>query len=139
MKYIRTKYGVCKVTYDGLCYKEAKSQTMLMLIEHKNEKGKIEYEEITTHIELAMGKHRFKEHIIKQADTIEELCDTIVIVWKDHLPTIWNDTTHFKDLLSMYSSYQRKHKIVVIYGAIWTDKGLIYVAKMNDKGELCLI
>lgn len=21
-----------------------------------------------------------------------------------------------------------------IYGAIWTDKGLIYVAKMNDKG-----
>lgn len=23
-----------------------------------------------------------------------------------------------------------------IYGAIWTDKGLIYVAKMNEKGEL---
>ena len=26
-----------------------------------------------------------------------------------------------------------------IYGAIWTDKGLIYVAKMNDKGDLELI
>lgn len=26
-----------------------------------------------------------------------------------------------------------------IYGAIWTDKGLIYVAKMNDKGELELL
>ena len=26
-----------------------------------------------------------------------------------------------------------------IKGAIWTDKGLIYVAKMNDKGELELI
>ena len=26
-----------------------------------------------------------------------------------------------------------------IYGAIWTSKGLIYVAKMNDKGELCLL
>ena len=24
-------------------------------------------------------------------------------------------------------------------GAIWTDKGLIYVAKMNDKGELELL
>ena len=27
----------------------------------------------------------------------------------------------------------------VIYGAIWTSKGLIYVAKMNDKGELELL
>lgn len=26
-----------------------------------------------------------------------------------------------------------------VYGAIWTDKGLIYVAKMNDKGELELL
>ncbi len=26
-----------------------------------------------------------------------------------------------------------------IYGCIWTSKGLIYVAKMNDKGELELI
>ena len=26
-----------------------------------------------------------------------------------------------------------------IYGAIWTNKGLIYVAEMNDKGELELL
>lgn len=26
-----------------------------------------------------------------------------------------------------------------LYGAIWTNKGLIYVAKMNDKGELELL
>ena len=26
-----------------------------------------------------------------------------------------------------------------VYGAIWTDKGLIYVAKMNSEGKLCLI
>ena len=25
------------------------------------------------------------------------------------------------------------------YGAIWTDKGLIYVAKMNSNGELELL
>ena len=27
----------------------------------------------------------------------------------------------------------------IIYGAIWTDKGLIYVAKMNEEGELELL
>ena len=26
-----------------------------------------------------------------------------------------------------------------LFGAIWTDKGLIYVAKMNEKGELELL
>ena len=26
-----------------------------------------------------------------------------------------------------------------VYGAIWTDKGLIYVAKMNNKGEFKLL
>ncbi len=26
-----------------------------------------------------------------------------------------------------------------IYGAIWTEKGLTYVAKMNDEGELELL
>ena len=31
------------------------------------------------------------------------------------------------------------NKIKAIYGAIWTDKGLIYAAKMNDKGELELL
>ena len=27
----------------------------------------------------------------------------------------------------------------VLYGAIWTDKGLIYVAKMNEDDELELL
>lgn len=127
MKYIRTKDGIYKVTYDGLCYKEAKSQTMLMLVEHKNEKGKIKYEEITTRKELAMGKHHFKEHIINQADTIEELCDEFVRV---------NEKIHeylaSEDMPTRYKGSE-------IYGAIWTDRGLIYVAKMNDKGELELL
>ena len=49
--------------------------------------------------------------IVKQADTIEELCDEIVM---------------------------RKDS-KTIYGAIWTELGLRYVAKMNEKGELELI
>lgn len=128
MKYIRTKDGVYKITYDGLCFKEAKSQTMLMLVEHKNENGKTEYEEITTHKKLAMGKNRFKEHIIKQADTIEELCDELVychdIITKEHAEEILQS---------------KEYICKEIYGAVWTDKGLIYVAKMNDKGELELL
>ena len=66
--------------------------------------------------------------IIKSADTIEELCDCIIGI-NDNLhselmclpkqcPTFWNGG---------------------VYGAIWTDKGLIYVAKMNNDGELELI
>lgn len=137
MKYIRTKDGIYKVTHDGLCYKEAKSQTMLMLVEHKNEKDKIEYEEITTHKELAMGKHRFKEHIIKQADTIEELCDEFVVVSVSFLKP-YKITRKWVETLKQAQKYKPSDKCIV-YGAIWTDKGLIYVAKMNDKGELELL
>ena len=62
-----------------------------------------------------------------QADTIEELCDEFVVVIenKPHLiPREW-----------------LKQEIIVdvLYGVIWTDKGLIYIAKMNDKGELELL
>lgn len=68
-----------------------------------------------------------KDYAIKQADTIEELCDEFVVVIenKQHLiPREW-----------------LKQEIIVdvLYGAIWTDKGLIYVAKMNEKGELELL
>ena len=66
--------------------------------------------------------------IIKQADTIEELCDEFVSVrdnWHDH----WDNFEEPKTLCSESE----------IYGAIWTDKGLIYVAKINEKGELELL
>ena len=64
--------------------------------------------------------------IINEADTIEELCDEFV----------------FEET---YPSGLKRHIITedvavgTQFGAIWTDKGLIYVAKMNDKGELDLL
>ena len=64
---------------------------------------------------------------IKQADTIEELCDEFVfdgIVW---------------DKLEDVMFCLDKKDYTKIYGAIWTNKGLIYVAKMNKEGKLCLI
>ena len=62
--------------------------------------------------------------VIKQADTIEELCDEYVCC-KDII---------FESELDDYIATGN-----IVYGAIWTSKGLIYVAKMNDKGELELL
>jgi len=78
-----------------------------------------------------------KNIAIKRADTIEELCDEFVIVWKDYeyKHCLWED---LQDLKLSYKDWQFD-EMENIYGAIWTDKGLIYVAKMNEKGELCLL
>lgn len=82
----------------------------------------IKYKEIT-------GEDCFipKNEIVDEADTLEELCDEFVVIIenKPHIiPREW-----------------LKQEIIVdeLYGAIWTSKGLIYVAKMNDKGELELL
>ena len=66
----------------------------------------------------------------KVADTIEELCDEFVIVG-----TNWQQIIDLED--AKYNC--DKHDNLKIYGAIWTNKGLIYVAKMNDEGKLELL
>lgn len=77
-----------------------------------------------------------KDQVIKQAETIEELCDEFVVVW---LPTnhkdIFGVDKYSKEIIKSCIGNNKTN----VYGAIWTDKGLIYVAKMNDKGELELI
>ncbi len=69
-------------------------------------------------------------NIIAQADTIEELCDEFVIVidGKHYI------TNEFEANCIIWGS-----KTQNLYGAIWTDKGLIYVAKLNENGKLELI
>ena len=64
--------------------------------------------------------------IINQANTIEELCDEFVVEDRDEFAIFHN----------LKLAKQTKG---IIYGAIWTDKGLIYVAKMNEKGVLELL
>ena len=77
-----------------------------------------------------------KDYIEKQADTIEELCDEFVI-----LPLNQNKKviSHFLRTPKIDDIGHFLNDSHIIYGAIWTDKGLIYVAKMNDKGELELL
>ena len=94
-------------------------------------------------------KH-FQDHIIKIADKIEELCDLFV------------DTTGLKGIADgwRFDGYDKSKKALwwistseitryipisewndktAIKGAIWTDKGLIYVAQINDEGEVELL
>ena len=77
-----------------------------------------------------------KDQVIKQSENLEELCDEFVIEW---LPT------NHKDIFTIdkYSKEVVKSCIgnskTKVYGAIWTDKGLIYVAKIDNEGKLVLI
>lgn len=81
----------------------------------------------------------FKEQVIKQADTIEELCDEYVVFDKEQPNGKLLYYKGFENLKKEFIDFEKDKEKVVVYGAIWTDKGLIYVAKMNDKWELELI
>ena len=77
---------------------------------------------------------------ISQADTIEELCDQIVYNGYLYQNTITFDNCIVEDSFEALEEPINDEMIKSgIYGAIWTDKGLIYVAKMNENGEFELI
>lgn len=81
--------------------------------------------------------------ILNQADTIKELCDEFVVeadelgINKHYSHSIDETLKDAKQSAKIYKENYNKKQI--IYGAIWTNKGLIYVAKMNEKGELELL
>ena len=74
----------------------------------------------------------FKEQVIKQANTIEELCERFVVIDKETKEVI--SIVSFLEYAKLWSYCKYN-----IYGAIWCEWGLKYVAKMNDKGDLLLI
>lgn len=67
--------------------------------------------------------------IIKQANAVEELCDEFVLCGKGRHCVIGD----------VEAREMSADKAIVIYGAIWTEWGLRYVAKMNEEGELELL
>ena len=122
MKYIRTKDGV----YELLRESETKK----------------------SYITKKSGLVIHKDKIIKQADTIEELCDELVFEWHRSSIDHDNGTWHLYHEISLKEEIENaltdgyrasKEEVKNIFGAIWTDKGLIYTAKMNEKGELELL
>lgn len=81
---------------------------------------------------------------VKQADTLEELVDELVVVEPNNedcpRPYIL-DCFHLCTYNSWFEREKEHIKIgtIVVYGSIWVDGDLIRVAKMNEKGELELL
>ena len=128
MKYIRTKDGIFEII------KQNNSYVMV--------KGKY----------LQECKLKRKED--KQADTIEELVDFVAVKLKwEELPSVHSLKELYKkveeqgrDKNTVFDNHEflieksrETHSVEYIRYAIATDKGLIYVAEMNDKGVLELL
>ena len=105
MKYIRTKDGI---------YEVMREDNEWVIVFQSKSKFKIGVK---------------KSKITNCADTIEELCDEFVCIGNGDF-----DLSGDKDIYGDLTE-QMIDRYKIIYGAIWTDKGLIYVAKLNDKGE----
>ena len=71
-------------------------------------------------------------NIIKQSENIEELCDRFVVMDKETKEVI--SIVSFLEYAKLWSYCKYN-----IYGAIWTEWGLKYVVKLDDKGKLELI
>ena len=102
-------------------------------------KEKEGYFELRDALDIRMKCYTFmpkREHDYKIADTIEELCDEFVWV---SIENEYHNRKANEYGLRTSKMQVNSPQMKTIYGAIWTDKGLIYVAKMNDKGELELI
>lgn len=77
---------------------------------------------------------------VKQSNSLENLCDNLVIIEKDspNLPRL----THRCFGVFTLTECERKglqENELEIYGSIWVKGDLIKVAKMNEKGELELL
>ena len=73
-----------------------------------------------------------EKQVIKQSENLEELCNRFVVIDKETKEVI--SIVSFLAYAKLWSSCKYN-----IYGAVWCEWGLKYVAKMNDKGDLVLI
>lgn len=80
--------------------------------------------------------HKFS--VRKEADTIEELCDCFIIEG-DNLEFDYQTTLLGAEIYGT-DNILESNETYTIYGCILVKgKGLIYVAKMNEKGKLELL
>ena len=77
-----------------------------------------------------------KEQVINQSENLFELIDEFVVIRGG---TKINQLVRTDDINYLKEMMREDKRIVDVKGAIWSDKGLIYVAKFNDKGDLELI
>lgn len=151
MKYIRTKDGriiptdiatyeltqdICCAGYfrtlrKGSCVTIGKEWTNLYgrWVDIIDEKG--------THYSIRPREVEEVTKELPQTDTIEELCDEFIVlgIFENQIGCCCDTFDEAKELKDYVELPQEQ----IIYGAIWTDKGLIYVAKLNEKGNWELI
>ena len=128
MKYIRTKYGV----YEALESFKTPEGYFYFSYEQKTNDA----------LNPIVRESVYDYDLIKQADNIEELCDFLVIKVKDKEKPYVESMSELKNLKMLNDfggTYRNNLGIEFVYGAIWIDKGLIYVAKLNEKGNWELI
>ena len=80
--------------------------------------------------------------IINEAETIEELCDEFVLdhsLFGNSCKCLYHSFEKAKNGIKKRSDNAHHLSNFIIYGAVWTELGLKYVAKMNEKGELELL
>lgn len=122
MKYIRTEYSIFEIIKESNCYYGSQPRCWSV-------KG---FHELFKEDDKNFKEYRF-------SDSVKELCDVTVFVDK-----------HGNHEIIYGSPEQQRTRIEEIikmgvtegdafYGAIWTYKGLIYVAKLNEKGEFELL
>ena len=82
----------------------------------------------------------FEGHIVKQADTIEELidCYTVILEHQDRPLVVYkNEIEHYKHCL--VDKVKSNNRVLAIYGSIWAGVDLLSKSKMNEKGYLELL
>lgn len=117
--YIRTKDGIYKVSHLN-AYATHKRKGETLLEGYK-----------TSYIK--------NENIIAQSENLEELCDCIIET-KGHTGDYFHYTyTAFDEPSKERLLDDMINQDFEVYYAIWASKGLIYVAKMDDEGDLRLL
>ena len=97
------------------------------------------YEALSEYEPSEYTKIVYGSKVISQSENIEELFDEFVVFDKEQPNGKLLYYKGFENLKKEFIDFEKDKEKVVVCGAIWTDKGLIYVAKMNDKGEFELI
>ena len=77
-----------------------------------------------------------KDQVISQSEKLFELIDEFVVI-RDSTKT--NQLVRTDNIGYLQEMMKEDKRIVCVRGAVWTDFGLKYVAKMSDKGKLELL
>lgn len=144
MKYVRTKNGTIADVEKFINEEKDTPYYKDFEFEEISKDGQLKWTAVGTEQNSMKEQRGIRCHfsatldseIVKQADTIEELCDYELHYNSENELVIRKcKDVNFNILKSnLKSGYIKDVKL-----AILTDKGLIYVAKMNKKGELELL